>query len=144
MAIYYIKGVGVDSAQIIWVVNNYWFRNPPARETFTYTSGSIFSGNCLLNKELKKTYVANEIHPKLTVKAGETKIIVDVCLYWDSAAFKKPSGVKFGLAKPSSWGFLIFNPRHDAASNDNTKLGYFHTIAIFTPKSELFDENPPK
>jgi hypothetical protein len=121
----------------MWMVANYYYRNPTEREVETRTSGTIpLHGNSFLSREIKKNYNTDRIYPGLTVKNEEIKIIADAYIYIDTG-FKKPDG---NFVDPRVRGFFIVNPEY---TGTEIKRGYFHTIVIFTPKPGLFSETVP-
>ncbi|MDR2781753.1 MAG: hypothetical protein LBB21_04875 [Holosporaceae bacterium] len=144
VTIYYIKGTGENIAQITWGILNFYYRNPSLREleiitAETFRSENVFNhGAILLQKQFKKDCDTNEIYSGLTIREGETKIILDVYLYVD-VNFYKPNG---SAVNQHPWGFFIFKPQLQPYVTSGHR-GYFHEVEIFTPRPGLFSETHP-
>jgi hypothetical protein len=83
------------------------------------------------NKEL------SEICPKLSIKPGETKIIIENFIFFiEHTTYKLTDNRTWlGISPREAFGFLILTPKAQG------REFYFTSIVIFTPKPGLFDKN---
>jgi hypothetical protein len=81
----------------------------------------------------------SEICPKLSIKPGETKIIIENFIYFTKSASYKLTDNRtwLNISLREAFGFLILTPKVQGVSF------YFTSIVIFTPKPGLFDESVP-
>lgn len=135
--LYYVEGVSDTQACIKWELAV--FCNSSSLNSDTTDKQHIRS----MIRYTKNSNVSPEsIYPKFSIKKGEVKIIVECALCYDrSYRFSnnaKCSDVSVGRA----FGFLIASPT--SRSINSGKTGFFNSIAIITPKAELFDTSVPK
>jgi hypothetical protein len=80
------------------------------------------------------------ICPELSIKPGETKIIIENCIYFLRASyFRLVDGRTWAnISSREAFGFLLLTPKVQG------DVFYFDSIVIFTPKPGLFDETPPQ
>jgi hypothetical protein len=81
----------------------------------------------------------SEICPKLSIKPGETKIIIENFIYFVKAtSFKLTDNRTWADFSPrEAFGFSVLTPKVQGGTF------YFTSIVIFTPKPGLFDKDPP-
>jgi hypothetical protein len=79
----------------------------------------------------------SEIYPKLSIKPGETKIIIENFIYFVSSMNYKliDNRTWENISPREAFGFLILTPKVQGGGF------YFTSIVIFTPKPGLFDKN---
>jgi hypothetical protein len=80
----------------------------------------------------------SSIYKDLTVKNGETKIIVECLCYTESANYGFTDGRPNNTPQREKFGFWVLNPKANAGGG-----AFFNQTVIFTPKPGLFDETPP-
>lgn len=90
-----------------------------------------------------KTNVApSDIYPGLKINPGETKIIVESMIWWNRGRFS--DGRSGNISPREVFSLLLVPPKIYANNGNENNASYMHGVAIFTPKSGLFDETPPR
>jgi hypothetical protein len=118
-----VKGLENGNASVVWCIRWHSAEDSPTPATITLIgrdSRSIVNTGSNVSP--------SSIYPDLHIQKGQIKIIVEIAFHHYS---------KFGIPAQKSFGFLVLNP---PSKWDNI---YFNTVAIFTPKPELFDETVP-
>lgn len=132
--VYYVEGDANGKASAKWWEGLYYNNLSPAYMTDTKDNSSRFV------RFLRGVDPA-QIHPSLTIKPGEAKIIVECQLRHTSSAHfsdgRKCSDVSFR----EMFGFLFYNPPSLIKSTDY-KSCYIGT-AIFAPRDGLFSSSMP-
>jgi len=80
-----------------------------------------------------------QIHPSLSIKYGEEKIIVESFLRWDVDC-KYSNGT---IASNPKQTFKLYLASPNGRYFNSSTGGFFHSVQIFTPKPGLFNETPP-
>jgi hypothetical protein len=121
--LYCVKGLENGNASVVWCVRWHSANDSPTPATITLggrDSRSIVNTGSDVS--------ASSIYPDLHIQKGQIKIIVEIAFHHYTSR---------GISAPKSFGFFVLNP---PSKWDNI---YFNTVAIFTPKPELFDEIAP-
>lgn len=79
----------------------------------------------------------SKIYPSLSMNAGETRIIVEICAY-HTTEYQKVGGGNFTSPK-EDFGFFLISPKPA-----RTVGFYFENVVIFSPKSGLFSDTVPQ
>ena len=142
--IFYVKGVGENKTSVIWSAYfavdgycNYTARNGVWYQ-FSSTYLSLFKSKSLTDA------TSTQIHPKLRIKQGETKIIVECALEYVHGRYYADGTPCSSRSFREAFGFLIFSPscvRYPYGSW--TFHSFFHSVTIFTPKPGLFSDTAP-
>jgi hypothetical protein len=133
--IYYVIGEDNNTASVIWGVH---FHMDNLRAYKVECVGMSASHGYSYVQYLRKQ-VPSKIHPKLVIKPGEVKIIVEcVCCYHHTVFSFSDGRLCSNVPAKEAFGFYILSPK--AKSTD----GFFNSIVIFTPKPGLFDGTVPK
>lgn len=140
--IYYVKGLDNGNASCIWRAQ----MHPAGDTTPNNMSGGVSYNDYLISVVRYKTNVPPaQIYPGLTIKPGEVKIIIDAIIYYHSGYW----GAK-GLSPRDVFGFKVITPKFrnektgSISGGCNQNTGFFNSVVIFTPKTGLFSETPPK
>ena len=128
---YYIKGGNDGTATCHWRVQvhtGYPVTNAYSRAT------KIKSGSEWSSVSYGADKLPSAIYPSLVIGAGETKVIVEAFIAFQSG--KDGYSNKTVNSAKQAFGTYILTPPAIVA-------GHFHSVAIFTPKRGLFDEVGP-
>jgi len=135
-----VKGESGGKASCVWKAH--WnsiyglYESPDADSTpHRVTLGYSFR-TCVYEKQ---NATPSSIYPTLTINEGEIKIIVEVCIH-HNMLMKYPDGTKTASVK-QAFGLYLLTP---IFQRSHLTAGYFHSVAIFTPKRGLFDDNGPQ
>jgi len=118
-----IKGLSGGKATKLWYVQTCFYR---------YTSPSSLWGNANKGDDnfwttvRGQNVVASKIHPSLKINEGEVKIIVESFFHVHSGDEKK------------AFGLHLVTPKQYSLAR-----AYFPSVAIFSPKPNLFTEDVP-
>lgn len=149
--IYYVKGLDNGNASVIWAVsfagdgganidgysearkNGMWYR----RSTTKYGEIDRMATKFLKGVEPSK------IHPRLTIKQGEVKIIVECCLlYCTERNFADGTSCSKKSFK-EAFGLLFISPKYCRQGRSNF-YGFFNSVTIFIPRENLFSDSMPQ
>jgi hypothetical protein len=130
-----VKGVN-GKASVLWNkrICSYIGTGPSNVSVTNFTTVSHWSSLV----KYQQNVAPSSIYKDLTVKNGETKIIVE-CLSYIDINYGFTDGRPPTTSAREKFGFWIFNPEGTSV----TGRGYFNQVVIFTPKPGLFDETPP-
>jgi hypothetical protein len=139
--IFYVVGNDKGKASVLWAMqyqyggggSQYQNISPGTVRIGPYGDDSRYITRVGDNKE------PSEICPKLSIKPGETKIIIENFIYFvKSTSFKLTDNRTWlNISPREAFGFLILTPKAQGGAF------YFTSIVIFTPKPGLFDETAP-
>jgi hypothetical protein len=135
MIIIYVKGMGNDTAKIIWTVqSSVAYSSSSSIDTIQYIRNNGDSRVILdTYYTIGRTENSNLIHPKLKINKDEEKMILYVTFY-TCIGYKYHDGTDVSAANAGRlFGFYVFPVILKTGSN-----GLFTASVIFTPNSGLF------
>lgn len=134
--IYYVKGLENGNASCIWRMQMHTgYATNPA----TIDADIVYKDYDISAVRFKTDVAPSEIYPKLKIKSGEVKIIIDALIHYHGGSYWQ-----CGLPPQKVFSLFLISPKiRNSSGKWNTDGGYFNSVIIFTPKTELFNETPP-
>ena len=142
--LFYVKGLGNNKASVIWGAA---FAcdggNASTKGMWTRTSTSDFEEVLRFDSNFLVNVSPERIHPKLTIKEGEIKVIAECLLICYNHLYFADGTRVSSKSFREIFGLMAFGLTH-RHYNSPYFHAFFNSTSIFTPKPGLFDETPPK
>lgn len=133
---YCVKGLSGGKASVIWLC---YYRPITVSANFDKAlKGSSIA--CVVND--KKSVDPSKIYPTLKINEGEIKILVVNFIYCYRSLDRYADGSRIKSVKELFRLYLLYPPSLPSPREEGRS--FFHSVAIFTPRLGLFDEEGPK
>jgi hypothetical protein len=146
----YVKGLAGNKAKIIWVAYCFSFGAALSPKEWHFSSANSQNAIYFMNLKcsINTEYGSSAIHPDLTIKEGEYKIILQAGMH-TRTTYKYADGVVVSQSNARRlFGFYLlpFEPLGVpyAARADLAFMFSSSSTVIFTPDPGLFSDTPPQ